>query len=114
MRAACPAQLSLFIGTTLYKCVCVGGVGVKLHVFVISEVAEGECSALPARCFPGKEPRYPLDKNLDGSQCRAGCDGEVKKLHISAGNRTAVLRFVSCHFTDLPFRLVMSLKHHAQ
>jgi hypothetical protein len=36
----------------------------------------------PAALPPGKEPRYALDRRLDGPQSRSGRCGEEKNLYI--------------------------------
>jgi hypothetical protein len=39
----------------------------------------------PAALFPGKEPWYPLDRRLGGSQSRSGRGGEEKNFQPPPG-----------------------------
>jgi hypothetical protein len=56
-----------------------GVVDVEIHIFLTSALAGGEWSASrPGRFTPGKEPRYSLDRRLDGPQSRYGRRGEEK------------------------------------
>ncbi|PNF15086.1 hypothetical protein B7P43_G15996 [Cryptotermes secundus] len=47
-----------------------GGVEVQIHIFLTSELVEGEWSA----------PWYPLDRRLRGPQSRSGERGVERKL----------------------------------
>jgi hypothetical protein len=59
-----------------------GGLGVKIHVLLTSELVRGIQSALCPDCFiPGETAlRYPLDRRLGGPQKRSGRRGEEKNL----------------------------------
>jgi hypothetical protein len=54
---------------------------------------------VPAALHPGEDPRYPLDRRLDGLQSRSGHHGEKKNL-APAGNRTATVQPISCQYSD--------------
>jgi hypothetical protein len=57
-----------------------GRVNVRIYVFLTSALDGGEWSASrPGRFTPGKSPRYPLDKKLDGTRTSLE---EVKKRKI--------------------------------
>jgi hypothetical protein len=61
---------------------------VYIHIFITSPPVEGEwLASRTGRFTPGKEPRYPLDRKLGGSQSRHGRYGEVKILNPT-GTRT--------------------------
>jgi hypothetical protein len=39
---------------------------------------------------PGKPPRYPYDRTLDGPQCLSGRGGEEKEIRAPVGDRLPV------------------------
>jgi hypothetical protein len=56
----------------------------------------------PAALYPrGKDPRYPVDRRLGGSQSRSGHTEVTEKNPLaSAGDRTSIGQTV--HLTELP------------
>jgi hypothetical protein len=82
-----------------------GGVDVQIHVFITSALVGGEWSASrPGRLTPCKDPRYPLDRRLDGPQIRSGWYEEVKILYPT-GTWTPVSRTLSQQSVAIPTEL---------
>jgi hypothetical protein len=53
-----------------------------------------------AALYPrGKDPRYPLDRRLDGPQ-PVWTQGLEEKFSASVGDRTPVAQYVVRHYTD--------------
>jgi hypothetical protein len=53
---------------------------------------------------PGKEPRYPLDRKLGGTQNRSGRGGEEKNSHSLPGLEPPIIQPVSQRCTtELPW-----------
>jgi hypothetical protein len=69
------------------------------YSFLTSALNAGEGSAsFPGRALPpGKNPRYPLDRRLDGSQSWSGQSLEEKSF-ASAGDRTQIVQSVVRHY----------------
>jgi len=66
------------------------GADVWLHLFLISVLDEGECSASrPGPLTPGRDPRHPLYRRLSGSQSRSGLFLKNGKYLSPAGIQTA-------------------------